>query len=263
MRVLVSHGQAIGEGALDGLVTAFLQERHAIQCVPAGRFATMGLRRAARKARPDLICACGDGGAGEAVARQLRLSFHTLGEKPPEGVAPELYLPPPFAPRAAEGRLALGCGADAPGLEALLHAVAAPEGLRLAVLVFGRLPPALQDLAAQAEPGRVAVFASVGEHARMADLLSGCDILLQPPALLGCMAAGRAIVAPGDAGEFLVHEENALLFRSENEAWQSVLRLIAEPALRSALGQAARQAVRRRGLSWRDQVRRIIVAANA
>ena len=81
------------------------------------------------------------------------------------------------------------------------------------------------------------------------------------------MAAGRAIVAPDQPNirEILVHDRTALLFdaQAEGAMWQAIRRLIDEPALRLALGMAARTELERQDWTWRGNAGRIVRWAQA
>ena len=153
----------------------------------------------------------------------------------PGGVAPERFLPTPFAPDRAADAVVLGWIGDgkAPAT------IAAPG---LSLLVIANVPPA-----------------------RVPDLLAGIDIALvaepAPLRLLDCMAAGRAIVAPDrpEVRELLEHDRTALLFDpADAEALpRAAARLIADAPLRARLGEAARAEIERRDLTWRSLARRL------
>jgi glycosyltransferase involved in cell wall biosynthesis len=100
-------------------------------------------------------------------------------------------------------------------------------------------------------------------------VVSGFDIALQPRAvgyasplkLFEYMAAGRAIVAPDQPNirEILTHGRDALLFDPTREGamWASIASLIADPALRSRLGAAARSTLTQADFTWLGNARRI------
>jgi glycosyltransferase involved in cell wall biosynthesis len=106
-------------------------------------------------------------------------------------------------------------------------------------------------------------------RARVPDLIAGIDIALlpqpSPSRLLDCMTARRAIVAPAtpEVRELLEHERTALLFDATDDGalLRAAARLIADPALRAQLGEAAHADLIRRGLTWRALARRIASAA--
>jgi glycosyltransferase involved in cell wall biosynthesis len=175
-----------------------------------------------------------------AATAALKEDIAALGVDPenidvvPGGVAPERFLPAPFAPDRAADTVVLGwIGSAVPA------SIAAPG---LSLLVIANVPPD-----------------------RVPDLLAGIDIaLLTEPAplrLLDCMAAGRAIVAPDrpDTRELLEHERTALLFdpAEPGALARTAARLIADAPLRARLGEAARAELERRDLTWRSLARRL------
>ena len=175
-----------------------------------------------------------------AATAALKDEITALGVDPdaidivPGGVAPERFLPAPFAPDRAPDTVVLGwIGGQAPAT------LAAPG---LSLIAITEAPPA-----------------------RVPDLLAGIDIALiaepAPLRLLDCMAAGRAIVAPDlpQTRELLEHERTALLFDpTETGALaRAAARLIADAPLRTRLGEDARAELERRDLSWRSLARRL------
>lgn len=153
----------------------------------------------------------------------------------PGGTVPERFLPSPFAPSRASEPVVLGWFGDAPG------SIAA-HGLAMSV-IGDAVPPV-----------------------RVADLIAGIDVALFPHAsaarMLDCMAAARAIVAPDtpEVRELLAHEQTALLFdpAEDGAVLRAAARLVADPALRARLGEAARGEIVRRDLTWRALARRIV-----
>jgi glycosyltransferase involved in cell wall biosynthesis len=277
MRIFVCrHGRGHAPEANDHLITALLQEDHAVH---AGK-----PDRAARRFAPELVVAgyqpshfaCAwfahrqrlplcllvdttprhppplfDRITWRAAARvfasnaALKDAVATLGvpneriEIFPGGAVLEHVVPPPFAPARASNAVVLGWfGGSAPA------SIAAHD---LALTFIGDDVP----------------------RVRVTDLIAGIDIALFPLAspsrLLDCMAAGRAIVAPGtpEVRELLEHERTALLFNRDEDGalLRTAARLIADAALRAQLGKAAHAELIRRDLTWRGLARRITSAA--
>jgi glycosyltransferase involved in cell wall biosynthesis len=273
MRVLVCrHRLACASEAIEELITAFLQEGHEVH---AGR-----PDRAGRRFDPELViaryhpgrlacawfarrrrvplCLFVDTqprrpppiwermlwrGAARVVAANAALkdAVAALGVPPeridvsPGGFLPERFLPAPFAPGRATDTVVLGwMGGGAP------KTIAASD---LALTVIGDSVP----------------------RARVPDLVAGIDIALfpEPSALrmIDCMAVGRAIVAPDTpvVHGLIEHETTALLFNPSQDGTmlRAAARLIADPALRARLGEAARAEIARRDLTWRRLARRL------
>ncbi len=258
--------------AIDNLTTAFLQEGHAVYAGKPGR--------AARRFAPELVVARYHSGhlAGAWFARRRRQPLCLLVDTEPRR-------PPPLFDRLtwrAASRVfasnialkdavaALGISIErmeiCPGgavLEYFLPSPLAPARPSNAVVLgwFGGSAPA--SIASQDQA--LTVIANDVPRVRAADLIAGIDIALFPQAspsrLIDCMAAGRAIVAPGtpEVRELLEHERTALLFDpAENGSLLRIAaRLITDPTLRTQLGEAARAEIIRRDLTWRGFARRI------
>jgi glycosyltransferase involved in cell wall biosynthesis len=94
----------------------------------------------------------------------------------------------------------------------------------------------------------------LGRRDDVADLLTACDVYVQPSrheglgvAALEAMAAGRPVVASrtGGLAESVVHERTGLLVPAEDPAAlaESLARLLEDPALRKRLGSAGPERV--------------------
>jgi glycosyltransferase involved in cell wall biosynthesis len=162
-----------------------------------------------------------------------------------DSVARELGLDPAALWLATLGRLV-----EQKGYVFLLEALSGIARQDVQLVLFGEgnlraeLETRVRDLGLQ---GRV-FFA--GYRADASALLTACDIVVfsslvegLPIALLEAMAGGRALVATrvGGIPAALEHEKEALLVASGNAAAlaAALKRLIAEPTLRTRLGQAA------------------------
>lgn len=139
------------------------------------------------------------------------------------------------------------------------------------LLVVGDGParPALEQLATELGIASRVTFTGVVPREQLPGYVAAFDIALQPAVvayasplkLFEYLALGRAIVAPDTANlrEVLVDGYNALLF-AENEAGElenALDRICRDGALRERLGQAARQTIAARQLTWLDNARRI------
>lgn len=277
MRIFICrHGRGHAPKSIEELTTALLQEDHEVHAGKADR--------AARRFAPDLVVARYEPGhfASAWFARRQRVPLNLLVDAPPRN-------PPPFFDRiiwrtasrvfATNARLkdavaAVGVEAGRieifPGgavLERFLPPPFAPERGSNAVVLgwFGGSAPApiaAHDLA-------LTVIGDPIPRVRVADLIAGIDIALFPQPsvsrLIDCMAAGRAIVAPGtpEVRELLEHEHTALLFDPDDGGalLRTTARLIADAALRTQLGEASRSEIIRRDLTWRGFARRLANAA--
>jgi glycosyltransferase involved in cell wall biosynthesis len=158
------------------------------------------------------------------------------------------------------------------GLEQVIDFVAESEPeLRLHLLLVGDGPAVTALRRQTAERGisdRVTFAGLVSRH-EIIDYVAAFDIAIQPQVvayasplkLFEYMALARAIVAPSTPNirEVLTDGETALLFdpSDTNELRRAVERLCADPDLRDRLGTAARVAVEQKGLTWRNNARRI------
>ncbi len=197
----------------------------------------------------------------------------------PNAIVPARF--PASRREPAAGALVLGfVGFVRPwhGLEAVIEAMAAEPAGETTLVVVGDGParPGLEALAAARRIAARVCFTGVVAPERVAGLVAGFDIALQPCVtayasplkLFDYMAAGCAIVAPDQPNirEVLSHEHTALLFdpAGPGAAWQAIERLAGDPALRRRLGVAARA----RALAchtWAANARRVagLAAAHA
>ena len=155
------------------------------------------------------------------------------------------------------------------GLDAVVAGLALTPGARLVVVGDG---PARAGLEAQAEAlglGARVRFTGTVEPPLVPGLVAAFDVALQPEVvayasplkIFDYMAAGRAIVAPDrpNIREILTDGRTALLFDPDvpGALWGAIGRLVADPALRRRLGQAARAELLRADYTWRGNARRI------
>lgn len=216
-----------------------------------------------------------------AVTEVLRQRILAAGAAPgrvrvvPNGVVLERF---PTAPAPAGSPLVLGFVGfvrDWHGLDAVIRGMAARPDLAFTVIGDGPARPALEALAASLGlAGRVR-FAGVVAHERVPQAVAEFDIALQPRVvdyasplkIFDYMAAGRAIVAPDQPNirEILEHGRTALLFDpvAPGAMWDAIARLLADSALRQALGTAARAELERRDFTWRGNAARIVAWAGS
>ena len=176
-----------------------------------------------------------------------------------------------------EGKVVLGFTGfirDWHGLPSALDAMAAmgraARGLHLLVIGDG---PARADLERHAaELGLADSVTCLGlvERDAVASYVAAFDIALQPNVvdyasplkLFEYMALGRAIIAPDQPNirEILTDGDNALLFRPSDIAHfrTQIMRLCGDADLRHRLGAAAARTIDTSGLTWSDNVHRVL-----
>jgi len=196
------------------------------------------------------------------------------------GVGPE-FLAPDISGAAVrrrhgiEGRIVLGFTGfmrEWHRLDQVIDLLARRGGLDLHLLLVGD-GPVLATLKRQAADLGVAdrvTFTGLVPREAIVEHVAAFDIALQPHVvpyasplkLFEYMALGRAIVAPSTPNirEVLVDGETALLFDpADPRGFQAAIeRLGGDGALRRRLGDAARCAVDRQGLTWESNARRIV-----
>jgi len=163
------------------------------------------------------------------------------------------------------------------GLDAVIRAMTADAdpALRLVVVGDGPARPELESLTAALGIGDRVSFTGLAARDAVPELVAGFDIALQPKVVAYAsplkvfeyMAAGRAIVAPDQPNirEILTDGETALLFdpAESGSVWGAIQRLVADPALRRRLGEAARAEIARRDYTWERNAERIVAMARA
>ena len=145
-----------------------------------------------------------------------------------------------------------------------------PENAHLLMVGDG---PALPELKAQAERLGVAekvTFTGVAQRDEIPALVAAFDIALQPYVvpyasplkLFEYLALARAVVAPATANilEVLTHGEDALLFDSEDpEAFSTaIVQLAGDARLRERIGEAGRQTLQQKDLTWCRNAKRVV-----
>ena len=214
-----------------------------------------------------------------AVTEVLRQRILAAGAAPervrvvPNGVVLERF-PAHSAPSGSPLALGfVGFVREWHGLDAVIRGMAAQPDMVFTVIGDGPARPALEALAASlGVAGRVR-FAGVVAHELVPQAVAEFDIALQPRVvdyasplkIFDYMAAGRAIVAPDQPNirEILEHGRTALLFDpvQPGAMWDAIARLLADAALRQALGTAARTELERRDFTWRGNAARIVAWA--
>ncbi len=160
------------------------------------------------------------------------------------------------------------------GMDGLIRQMAAGDA-RTALTIVGDGPvrAELEQLATSLNLGPRVHFTGVVPHAHVPDAVAAFDIALQPQVtsyasplkIFDYMAASRAIVAPDQPNirEILTHGETALLFdpSDPHAMWAAIATLVADPALRTRLGTAARVALEQHDYTWAGNARRIVTWA--
>lgn len=145
--------------------------------------------------------------------------------------------------------------------------------LHLLLVGDGPAKEALQSLAVELDVMSQVTFAGTIGRKALPEYIAAFDIALQPAVvsyasplkLFEYMALGKPVVAPDSANikEILTDGEDGVLFdKSDDNAFdQALTRLVADQDLRRRLGTAARESLRRQGLTWHENARRVEVHA--
>jgi glycosyltransferase involved in cell wall biosynthesis len=198
----------------------------------------------------------------------------------PNGIDPRRFASLPARPACATPLVLgfVGFVRSWHGLDAVISAMAADDAsaaLRLVVVGDGPARPELESLTAALGIGDRVSFTGLAARDAVPELVAGFDIALQPKVVdyasplkvFEYMAAGRAIVAPDQPNirEILTDGETALLFdpAESGSVWRAIQRLVADPALRRRLGEAARAEIARRDYTWERNAERIVAMARA
>lgn len=151
----------------------------------------------------------------------------------------------------------------------LLGSSAAPSNAHFLLVGDGPVRTALEEQATRLGVRDRFSITGVVPRDKVPEYIAAFDVALQPHVvpyasplkLFEYMAAGRAIVAPDTPNirEILTHELDALLFdqASEGVFIAAVLRLARDANLRARLEANARQTIRDRRLTWRDNAIRV------
>ncbi len=199
----------------------------------------------------------------------------------PNGIDPARFaVAAPSGPRDPDTVVLgfVGFVRDWHGLDAVIAGMAADSAtarLQLVIVGDGPARPGLERQAASLGVAHRVRFTGLVERAAIPALVASFDIALQPRVvayasplkLFEYMAAARAIVAPDQPNirEVLEDGRTALLFgvQEPGALWRALVRLAADPGLRLRLGEAAREAVAARDLTWDGNARRITEWAEA
>ena len=175
-----------------------------------------------------------------------------------------------------EGKLVLGfTGFVRPwhGIDKVIDLLATDRLPAEAHLLMVGDGPARAELEEQARRLGVAervTFTGVVQREAVPDYVAAFDIALQPHVvayasplkLIEYLALGRPIVAPDSPNicEILDHEQTGLLFPAGNtEAFgEAIVRLANDAGLRAHLGQAARDLLEARNLTWQHNAERVV-----
>lgn len=202
----------------------------------------------------------------------------------PNGIDPRRFATCPDAGEAKrrlglDGRTVLGFTGfvrEWHGLDRVVELLEPGRGDR-DLLIVGDGPAAegIRQRARELGVGDRVTITGVVPRERVPEYVMAFDIALQPDVvdyasplkLFEYLALGRAIVAPDKPNirEILADRENAVLFEPGNmESFQAGIEtLCRDPALRDALGRAARETIDRRQLTWERNAERVAGLARA
>ncbi len=150
----------------------------------------------------------------------------------------------------------------------------APENARLLVVGDGPVRGALESLARELSLGDRIRFTGVIPREDVPRHVAAFDIALQPAVvpwasplkLFEYLALEKAVVAPAvpNIKEVLVDGDNAVLFdpAAAHGFEDALTRLCSDQELRTRVGRAAGESIRRLGLTWRDNARRVVDLAS-
>lgn len=179
-----------------------------------------------------------------------------------------------------DGRLVLGFVGfmrEWHGLERVLEFMATAPGREQIFALFVGDGPARAGLEARAKELGLSSnmrITGVMPRDRIPQTLAAFDIALQPAVveyasplkLFEYLAVGLPIIAPGSANirEVLANGENALLFdEGDPDSFFGALgRMCRDPELRHDLARAAADTIRRQGLTWERNARRVVAIAH-
>lgn len=173
-----------------------------------------------------------------------------------------------------EGKIVLGFTGfvrDWHGVDRIIRylARAARPDLHLLVVGDGDVRNALEDEAARLGVATQMTITGVVQREHMAQHVAAFDIALQPAVvpyasplkLIEYMSLGKAIIAPAcdNIKELLTDGADAILAPPDDEAalHHRLNVLVSDRALREKLGDAARESVRRRDLTWAGNAKRV------
>lgn len=152
---------------------------------------------------------------------------------------------------------------------------AAPGNCHLLVVGDGPVRADLQALAAQLGIASRVTFTGVIDRHRVPEHVAAFDVALQPAVtayasplkLMEYLVLAKAVVAPAEPNllEVLTDGDNALLFddKAPGSFEAALTRLCADPALRAALAQGARNTITRLDLTWLGNARRVVTLAES
>jgi glycosyltransferase involved in cell wall biosynthesis len=282
-------GNTAGVGAAERLGVPLVLEVNSPMVLELGRTRGLSFPRLASRVETDVFRRATRVCVVTEVLKGMLVEMGVPAERvfvTPNGVHPELYAHPERGAARADLGIAHAAGPvlgfvgyyrDWHRLDLVLDGLARP-GLADAHLVLVGAGPAEADLRARA--ARLGLeqrvhFAGTRPHARIPAILPAFDVALVPAInpyasplkLHEYMAAGLPTVAPDQPNlrEVLTHEQDALLVPpGDGEALLAALeRLVADAALRAALGAAARAAIEEQDLTWRGNARRVLAAVGA
>jgi glycosyltransferase involved in cell wall biosynthesis len=196
----------------------------------------------------------------------------------PNGINPEDFLGECDNERAKrrlglEGKLILGFTGflkDWHGLESVVELIAGSDpAWHLLIVGDGPARSALEKRAMALHVSNRLTITGVVARDRVAAHVAAFDIALQPAVvdyasplkLFEYMALGRPVVAPAQPNimEVLTDGENALLFDPKDPRGLGIAidRLCRDAGLRQRIGEAARQTIQTRRLTWADNAERV------
>lgn len=218
------------------------------------------------------------------MARDLKLRFPHWSHKVvviENGVAEEFFFDPPIKDgkknKDTLDLLTIGNLTRNKDIATVIRAISQVRDVvkvRLTVIGDGPEMGALRQMAEEYKVARIVHFVGRISPDQIPSFLVSTDAVViashsegRPNVLIEAMAAGRAVIATNIDGitELIEHERNGLLFGpgTSSELAEGIQKLFIQPELIRKLGDAGREFVKRRNLTWEAAAKRYIDLYNS